>query len=136
MASFDGDLRALVAALGKKGATFWGSTKGRKILRLLACVACLTKRKRVLSYLITKRGVPINSVPEDELALDYKDPERQQYNQRLTPLLITIFRGQESFALYMVALQPGANFELDRVVGLNGSTCTALHYMAHMGYVP
>lgn len=63
-----GDLPESVGVLDKKDAGFWSGTVGRMVLRLMACMATTFAHRSLVSYLVLERNVPINSIPEDELA--------------------------------------------------------------------
>jgi len=108
-ACLNGDLPELVRELGKKGAGFFAGAKGRKILRFLACIACVTSHKKgMVSYLITKRNVFLNLAPPDELDLDMDHPKLRQSNRRMTPLLISIFAQKEEMCMFLLSLRPEA----------------------------
>ena len=126
-ASMAENLPGLERELGKRDAGFWTGATGRLVLRLLACQATGMGRKRAASYFITKRGVPINFVPEDELALAKKCPDVQHNHRNLTPLLISTISGYDEMPLHVLSLQPDADLELGRVVGKLEYKCKALH---------
>lgn len=102
-----GDLHELVHVLGNKGADFCARAEGRVTLRVLTCIACAKLNKRIVSYLVTKRNVPLNTIPEDELALDMGNPDRLKQNRKMTPFQATFYRNNEDFALFLLSLRPG-----------------------------
>ena len=69
------------------------------------------------SHLVLERNVPINLVPEDELALDMIDPNQRHYNLNATPLLTSILCYREDLALLLLSLRPKEDLDLGRMVG-------------------
>ena len=112
VATLKGDLQGLVYALGLKDSDFWTGAEGRKVLRILASITGQTNQKRIASYLILKRHVPLNTVPADELALDKDRPDRQHHNRNMTPLLASTCALKEDFALFVLSLRPEADLHL------------------------
>jgi len=97
-AAQEGDLEMLLEALGRKNDGFWAQAEGRKALRFVAALACTQKRRRIVSHLVLKHNVPLNSVMADELALDKGYPRRQQNNKGMTPLFASILSKNEDHA--------------------------------------
>lgn len=112
-AAQEGDLEMLLEAMGKKNDGFWAQAEGRKALRFVATLACTQKRRRVVSYLVLKHTVPLNTAPADELVLDKGYPRRQQNNGGMRPLLASILSKNEDYALFVLSLRPEEDLELE-----------------------
>lgn len=118
-----GDVPRLELALSIRGEDYWTGAKGRKVLRLVACLACVCGHKSCVFYLVLQRNVSFNLVPEDELALDVSDPNQQLYKMNSTPLLTSILSHREDFALFVLSLRPKEDLDLGRMVGtINSNT--------------
>ena len=111
-AAQEGDLEMLSEAVGRKNDGFWAQAEGRKALRFVATLACTQKRRRIVSHLVLKHNVPLNSVMVDELALDKGYPRRQKNNEGMKPLFASILSENEDHALFVLSLRPEDDLEL------------------------